>query len=88
VVLTDDIAIFNFYITRRRVARLVLRQTDVIDKESYSNAPCIRSGALEYDSLSMTSVWRETRRRLVEPLGHGEFFSVGSLRSTPKQEIK
>jgi hypothetical protein len=30
--------------------------TDVIGKELYSNGPCIRPGAFEYDSLSMTSV--------------------------------
>jgi hypothetical protein len=31
--------------TRRRVALLVFVITDVIHKESYSNAPCIRPGA-------------------------------------------
>jgi hypothetical protein len=30
--------------------------TDAVDKESYSNAPSIRPGAFEYDSLSMMSV--------------------------------
>jgi hypothetical protein len=30
--------------------------TDVIDKESYSNAPSRIYGAFEYDSMSMTSV--------------------------------